>query len=171
MLIHARCLALAATFVLVPPSLAFAQSPPGHGADGGGDGHGEAAGPAPAHVHTIYGRSTYYHERFNGRTTTSGEVYRRDELTAAHLSLPFGSLVRVTNLRNGRAAVVRVTDRGPFDHRFQIDVSGRAAELLGFYRAMVARVRLDILRLGPDSLTELGRRDTTLVNALRPSHD
>jgi rare lipoprotein A len=111
----------------------------------------------PTHVHTIYGRSSYYAERFDGRRTASGEMYRREELTAAHLSLPFGSLVKVTNLRNGRSEVVRITDRGPFDRRFDIDVSGRAAELLGFYRDMVTRVRLDILRIGSDSLTKAGK--------------
>lgn len=108
-------------------------------------------------VHTIYGRSSYYAERFHGRRTASGEVYERDDLTAAHLSLPFGSLVRVTNLRNGRSTVVKITDRGPYDHRFDIDVSGRTAELLGFYRDMVARVRMEILRIGRDSLTSEGK--------------
>ncbi len=149
-LILGRTLALAATLALVP-SLAAAQS---------------ARHVRWTHAHTIYGRVTYYAERFDGRETTSGEIYCREELTAAHLSLPFGSLVRVTNLRNGRAAVVRITDRGPFDRRFLLDLSGRAAELLGFYRDKVAPARLDILRLGPDSLTELGQRDSTLAESV-----
>lgn len=118
---------------------------------------GSAQKRGRTHVHTIYGRSSYYAERFDGRRTASGEEYQRDDLTAAHLSLPFGSLVRVTNLRNGRSTVVKITDRGPFDHRFDIDVSGRAAELLGFYRDMVARVRMEILRIGRDSLTSEGK--------------
>ncbi len=150
-LILGRTLVLAA-LALAVPCLALAQSAtPGRRARG----------------HTIYGRSTYYAERYDGRTTASGEIYRRDELTAAHRSLPFGSLVRVTNLRNGRSTVVRITDRGPFDRRFLLDVSGRAAELLGFHQAMVARVRLDILRLGPKSLTELGKRDSALTRVSR----
>ncbi len=147
-----RTFALAAALALAAPSLALAQS---------------SARKASPRLHTIYGRSTYYAEFFDGRETTSGEIYRRDELTAAHRSLPFGSLVRVTNLRNGRSTVVRITDRGPRNRYFQLDVSGHAAELLGFYSEMVARVRLDILRLGPDSLTELGRLDAALTWALR----
>lgn len=143
-----RTFALAATLALAVPSVLPAQSP---------------TRKASKRPHTIYGRSTYYAEFFDGRETTSGEIYRRDELTAAHRSLPFGSLVRVTNLRNGRSIVVRITDRGPRYRAFQLDVSGRAAELLGFYREMVARVRLDILRFGRDSLTELGKRDTALT--------
>ncbi len=146
-----RTFALAATLALAVSSVLLAQSP---------------TRKASKRPHTIYGRSTYYAERFDGRTTTSGEIYRRDELTAAHRSLPFGSLVRVTNLRNGRSTVVRITDRGPHNRYFQLDVSGHAAELLGFYQAMVARVRLDILRFGPDSLTELGRADSALVRSL-----
>ncbi len=77
-----------------------------------------------------------------GGMTASGERADPRQLTAAHPTLPFGTLVKVENLRNGRSVMVRVNDRGPFRSGRIIDVTKRAAEQLGFHRAGVARVRI-----------------------------
>ena len=82
---------------------------------------------------------------FHGRLTANGEVYDMNALTAAHRTLPMPCLVRVTNLENGRAIVLRVNYRGPYARGRIIDVSRRAAQLLGFYGSGTARVRVQIL--------------------------
>lgn len=82
---------------------------------------------------------------FHGRRTANGEVYDMHALTAAHQTLPMPSLVRVTNLDNGRQMVLRVNDRGPFAQGRILDVSRRSAQLLGFEQAGTARVRVEIL--------------------------
>ncbi len=89
---------------------------------------------------------------FHGRQTANGEVYDQNALTAAHQTLPLPSLVRVTNLENGRSLVLRVNDRGPFTRGRVIDVSRRAAQLLGFEAQGTARVRVTIL---PDESRQL----------------
>jgi rare lipoprotein A len=93
------------------------------------------------------GYASYYSSRFQGRRTASGERYNRNALTAAHPSLPFDTLVKVTNQNNGRSVVVRINDRGPFDGDRIIDVSRAAARRLGMLAAGVAPVRLEIVRL------------------------
>jgi len=82
---------------------------------------------------------------FHGRATANGELYDMNSLTAAHQTLPMPSLVRVTNLENGRQIVLRVNDRGPFAGNRIIDVSRRSAQLLGFEQRGTARVRVEIL--------------------------
>lgn len=99
----------------------------------------------------LFGIASYYSERFHGRPTASGELYDSKGLTAAHPTLPFGTLVRVHNLKNGRSLVVRINDRGPFHRGRIIDVSGTAARSLGFFRAGKAKVRLEVVEL-PDSV-------------------
>jgi rare lipoprotein A len=91
------------------------------------------------------GVASYYAREFHGRATASGRTYRKNELTAAHRTLPFGTRVRVTNLENGRSVVVTVTDRGPYRRERVIDLSKRAARKLGMVQAGVARVRLDVV--------------------------
>ena len=97
---------------------------------------------ASAPQETVLGRgsASYYAAKFHGRRTASGERFDNDDMTAAHRTLPFGSLVRVTNPANGRSVVVRVNDRGPFTRGRLIDVSRAAAEELG----MVARGHADV---------------------------
>ena len=80
------------------------------------------------------GIASWYGPGFHGRKTANGEIYDQDALTAAHTTLPMPTLVRVTNLENGRSMVLRVNDRGPFVDNRIIDVSRRAAEDLGFRR-------------------------------------
>jgi len=88
--------------------------------------------------------ASYYGRAHDGRRTASGEIFHMDEMTAAHRSLPFGTRVRVTNLANGRQAVVRINDRGPFRRGRIIDLSYAAARKLGLVRRGVARVRVVI---------------------------
>ena len=77
------------------------------------------------------GNASYYGRKFHGRRTASGEAFDMNQLTAAHRTLPFGSLVRVTNPANGRSVVVRINDRGPFSGHRVIDLSRAAAEEIG----------------------------------------
>lgn len=92
------------------------------------------------------GIASWYGPGFHGKLTANGEVYDQMELTAAHRTLQMPSLVRVTNLENGRSIVVRINDRGPFAHGRIIDLSKRGAQLLGFDRQGTARVRVDVLK-------------------------
>ena len=91
------------------------------------------------------GEASYYARGFEGRSTASGEPYRAAEYTAAHRSLPFGTMLRVTNVRNGRSVVVRVNDRGPFHARRIVDLSRAAAAELGLVRRGRGQVRIDVL--------------------------
>lgn len=88
------------------------------------------------------GKASWYGGPFHGRRTANGEKFDMDALSAAHPTLPLPSYVRVTNLENRRSLVVRLNDRGPYHGHRLIDVSVRAAKLLGFYDQGVARVRV-----------------------------
>src|SRR6266704_768576 len=91
------------------------------------------------------GTASWYGEDFEGKPTASGEPFNMYDLTAAHPSLPLGTLVRVTNLRNRRAVVVRINDRGPIVPGRIIDVSYSAAKVLKFQGQGIQRVRLDVV--------------------------
>jgi len=91
------------------------------------------------------GIASWYGPGFHGKSTANGETYDQDDLTAAHRTLPLPSVVRVINLENGRSVKLRVNDRGPFAHGRIIDVSRRAAELLGFKTEGTAKVRVEIV--------------------------
>lgn len=97
--------------------------------------------PAP----TISGWASWYGPGFAGRTTASGEVYDPSEMVAAHKSLPFGTRIRVTNQRNGRSAVLRIVDRGPYVGGRILDVSSAAADVLGMKGSGTAPVTIEIL--------------------------
>ncbi|MDE7166691.1 MAG: septal ring lytic transglycosylase RlpA family protein [Bacteroidaceae bacterium] len=77
------------------------------------------------------GIASYYHDKFQGRRMANGESYHRDSFTCAHRRYPFGTWLRVSNPKNGKAVVVKVTDRGPYSQRFTIDLSKAAARQLG----------------------------------------
>lgn len=98
--------------------------------------------PAVDYDYDETGIASWYGSEFEGKPTANGETFRMNELTAAHRTLPMPSLVRVINLENGRALALRVNDRGPFSRGRIIDVSRRAAQLLGFERNGTARVRV-----------------------------
>lgn len=101
----------------------------------------------PSGVQT--GVASWYGGDFHGRTTSNGEIYNMHDLTAAHPSLPFGTLVAVTNLRNDRSVTVRINDRGPFVKGRIIDLSFAAARLLELIGPGTAPVRLEILKEPP----------------------
>jgi rare lipoprotein A len=90
------------------------------------------------------GTASWYGEDFQGKTTASGEPYDMRDFTAAHPTLPLGTLVKVTNLRNNKAVVVRINDRGPVVDGRIIDLSYNAAKTLGFQDRGLQKVRLDI---------------------------
>ena len=96
-------------------------------------------------VKTIF--TTYYAKKFEGRKTTSGERYKASKFTAAHLTLPFGTLVTVKNLVSGKTVTVKVNDRGPHSKKFSLDLSQSAAKALGIYRLGYARVEISYARL------------------------
>ncbi|MDR6833238.1 MULTISPECIES: septal ring lytic transglycosylase RlpA family protein [unclassified Sphingopyxis] len=91
------------------------------------------------------GMASYYGRELAGNRTASGERFDPAQLTAAHRTLPFGSLVRVTNVANGDSVIVRINDRGPFSHGRVIDVSHAAAREIGMHRSGTARVKLALL--------------------------
>ena len=94
------------------------------------------------------GIASYYAEEFHGRKTSNGETYDMNDLTAAHQTLPFGSIVKVTNKATGRSVIVRINDRGPFLKDRIIDLSRAAAEKIGMIGSGTAEVHLEILELG-----------------------
>jgi rare lipoprotein A len=91
------------------------------------------------------GIASWYGPGFDGKRTANGEIFDTNGLTAAHKTLPMPSMVRVTNLENGRSIAVRVNDRGPFAPGRVIDLSRRGAQLLGFIERGTARVRVEIM--------------------------
>ncbi|RIH90199.1 Endolytic peptidoglycan transglycosylase RlpA [Calidithermus terrae] len=90
------------------------------------------------------GRAAWYGPGFQGRRTASGERFDTYGFTAAHRTLPFGTQVRVTNLRNGRSVIVRINDRGPYTRGYVIDLSYAAARAIGMSGS--ATVRIEVLR-------------------------
>jgi len=91
------------------------------------------------------GLVSWYGARFQERPTASGELFDVEALTMAHPTLPFGTRVRVTNLRNGRSVVVRVNDRGPHIGERIADLSRAAAEEIGMLRRGIVRARIEVL--------------------------
>ena len=92
------------------------------------------------------GQASWYGPGFFGNRTASGEVLRPGTLTAAHRTLPFGTKVRVTNIGNGRSAIVRINDRGPFHGNRVIDLAHGAAIDLGLISSGIANVKLEVLQ-------------------------
>jgi rare lipoprotein A len=93
-------------------------------------------------VRTVRGKASFYASKFHGRRTSNGEIFSNNKMTAAHLKLPFGTMVKVTNLSNGRSVVVRINDRGPFSKVLTIDLSQAAAKKLGFFSKGVTNVEI-----------------------------
>ena len=104
------------------------------------------------------GIASWYGPGFHGKRTANGEIYDENGLTAAHKTLPMPSMVRVTNLENGRSIQVRVNDRGPFEAGRVIDMTRRGAQLLGFINQGTARVRVDIMPEESQQLAALASR-------------
>jgi rare lipoprotein A len=101
--------------------------------------------PAVPGEYVEEGVASWYGDPFNGRRTSNGEVYDMHQMTAAHRTLPFGAIVRVTNLRNGKQTEVRITDRGPFVANRVIDLSLSAAQAIEMVGPGTAPVRLELI--------------------------
>jgi len=117
------------------------------------------------------GVASWYGASYHGRFTANGEIYDMYALTAAHPTLPLPSVVRVTNLENGRSLVLRVNDRGPFLKNRLIDLSQAAARELGFERQGLAQVHVALLGLAPldDAPIRPGeRREYAVLSCQRP---
>jgi rare lipoprotein A len=95
---------------------------------------------------TTTGMASYYADRLHGRPTASGELYDTAAFTAAHRTLPFGTVVKVTHLSTGASVEVRINDRGPHTQKRIIDLSKAAARALGMYKKGIARVRLEVVQ-------------------------
>lgn len=98
-----------------------------------------------------YGIASFYANKFNGRKTANGEIFSQKKLTAAHNSLPLGTYVRVTNLRNKKTVVVKVNDRLHHRNKRVIDLTRAAAQRLGFIKAGTTRVKIEVLGKKPSS--------------------
>jgi rare lipoprotein A len=108
-------------------------------------------------IRILVGKATYYSNSLSGRAMASGETYDPEGAQAAHRSLPFGSIVRVTQLKRGESVVVRIADRGPLAGKGRIiDLSYAAARRIGLLRAGVADVRVEVLRV-PAARKSFGR--------------
>lgn len=115
--------------------------------------------PQPHYEMHQVGVASYYGEndKTHGCPTASGETFSAYGMTAAHKTLPLPCVVRVTNLENGKQAILKVNDRGPFKHRRILDVSVAAAKRLGFYKQGLAKVRVQTL-VGPSLRLSENRR-------------
>jgi rare lipoprotein A len=113
--------------------------------------------------YSAVGLASWYGDDFHGRETANGEIFDMHSISAAHPTLPIPSYARVTNLRNGRSIVVRVNDRGPYVGNRIIDVSVKAAKLLGFHSNGLTRVRVDYVGRAPLQ----GSDDSKLLATLR----
>lgn len=129
-------------------------------------------GEAPAEGKPLFeqvGVASWYGAPYHNRRGSNGEVYDMNAMTAAHLTLPLGSMVRVTNLTTGHSAVVRITDRGPFVEGRILDLSMAAAKALDVYLPGTARVRMDVLET-PAAL-DTGGRWAVQIGAFHDSRD
>jgi rare lipoprotein A len=100
-----------------------------------------------------YGNASWYGGEFHGRKTASGERFNKQSFTGAHRELPFGTIIRVTNLRNGKEVYIRVNDRGPFVKGRIVDLSHAAAKAIGFNRRGVIRVKIEVISLPGSSIS------------------
>ncbi|RYG03199.1 MAG: septal ring lytic transglycosylase RlpA family protein [Chitinophagaceae bacterium] len=104
-----------------------------------------------------YGMASFYHNKFQGRKTSSGERYDKDKMTAAHNGLPLNTWIRVTNIRNGRTVIVKVNDRLHHRNERLVDLSRKAAASLGYIGRGLARVKVEVL--GKTKPAEIAKKD------------
>ena len=105
------------------------------------------------------GNASWYGPNFDGKKTANGERFNAESLTAAHPNLPFGSWVRIVNVRNGKFEVVRINDRGPYQEGREIDVSYRVARKIGLIHSGVSQVRLELMQLPPKRTRDDGSQN------------
>lgn len=116
--------------------------------------------PKESYNYSETGVASWYGPKFHGKQTANGEIFDKYELTAAHKTLQLPSIIRVTNLANGRAVILRVNDRGPFSRDRVLDVSERAATLLGFKNNGTTRVRIDVMPQESKQVASLAKAGT-----------
>jgi rare lipoprotein A len=110
-------------------------------------GCGCISGPAiPRRGRPQMGTASWYGREYHGRKTSNGEIFDMYELTAAHRKLPFGTFVRVTNLKNRKSVVVKINDRGPWKRGRIIDLSYAAAKKIGMVKDGITRVKVEIVK-------------------------
>jgi rare lipoprotein A len=126
---------LMAAVALASPPMAAAQAPAAPKAESLSGAVGE----------TQTGLAAYYNQRLHGRRTASGARFDNSAMTTGHQSLPFGTKVRVTSVKNGKSVVLRVNDRGPTQPNRIVDVTRAAAQRLGFVRAGLTEVKLEVV--------------------------
>lgn len=114
--------------------------------------------PNESYSYDETGIASWYGDEFHGKRTANGEIFDKNALTAAHPTLQIPSLIRVTNLDNGRSAVLRINDRGPFARSRLIDVSHQAANVLGFAAKGTAKVRVQVLDRESRIMAEAARK-------------
>lgn len=114
-----------------------------------------------------YGVASYYADTYNGQKTASGELYDRNELTCAHKTHPFGTMLEVTRMDNKRSVRVRVIDRGPFVQGRVVDVSRRAAEMLNLIQDGTARVKVEVVSTTPEATSSSERTSVPSETSLR----
>lgn len=140
---------LAAAFVLVASSLAHAQTatsaPPAPMPATAAAAKTEPAPAKAANAEASEGKVAYYGGKFNGRKTANGERFNAGAMTMAHKTLPFGTLVKVTNLANKRSVTVRVNDRGPITPDRVGDLTVAAARKIGMLRSGVVQAKLEVV--------------------------
>jgi rare lipoprotein A len=160
--------------VAVAPPPALAPTPPANPARSPGPISNASPGPLPASaivadnqadadfvgshpvIYSEEGLASWYGPPYDKRRGANGEIFDKDALTAAHRTLPMNSLIKVTNLSTGQAAILRVTDRGPFVPNRMLDLSLASAKAIGVWRPGVARVRVEVFA-APSSLDTGGR--------------
>lgn len=110
--------------------------------------------PKEDYSYSEIGTASWYGKDFHAKDTANGEKYNMNSLTAAHRTLPLPSIVKVTNLENGRTVILRVNDRGPYAKNRIIDISKRGAEILGFQTQGTAKVKVEIMAKESQRLKE-----------------
>lgn len=125
----------------------------------------------PVYAGTLYKTNvvaSYYAEAFHGKKTSNGETFNMNALTCAHKSLPFNTVIKVTNLKNGKTVNVRVNDRGPFVIGREIDLSKAAAIKLGMIGSGTTKVKLEIEKMGPNTKAsqQTAAKAQKMMNAL-----
>ena len=170
-----------------PPPPPATKAAANHSKSSRGNTTGDTAGlkaapgppPAPAPVPNSFGKpvstevgmASWYGPPYAGRKSADGLVYDQNAMTAAHLTLPMGTMVRVTNLANNESVVVKITDRGPFVHGRIIDLSLAAAKATGVYRAGVAKVKVEAFAVPTKPNADPGGRWCVQVGAFAHESD
>ena len=134
---------------------------------------GQTYTPEEDYSYSETGMASWYGDDFHNKRTANGETYNMNDITAAHRTLPLPSIVRVTNLENGRSIIARVNDRGPYVKNRIIDVSQKGAELLGYKNKGVTKVKVEILAEESMAIKEamLSRTNTSRIYADAMAYD